>query len=252
MLSCNTCSKHASCWDLTNGSFWLRFLLQFVMQKCALQGWQSWSAYIACVLCHDWWFADPLSSNHRLHVQVVTPPHNLQNWSSLDILPLSYAHLLVNMSTAATEIADFIQQFVHQQQCCQGAICPSTTVLSRSMYDDWGERIPQCGRRSKTSLHHRACHRLGWQDSPDEYHKRTLLYCFGSTASACAWCTRKSERAQVLSSAMKTQTDAVILHSKLAAAVIDTLLSMQKAMSATRLRSCWSAHITSTLVSLSK
>ena len=32
-------------------------------------------------------------------------------------------------------------------------------------------------------------------------------------------------------------TDAVILHSKLAAAVIDTVLSMQKAMSATRLRS---------------
>ena len=33
-------------------------------------------------------------------------------------------------------------------------------------------------------------------------------------------------------------TDAVILHSKLAAAVIDTMLSMQKAVSATRLRSC--------------
>lgn len=33
-------------------------------------------------------------------------------------------------------------------------------------------------------------------------------------------------------------TDAVILHSKLAAAVIDTMLSMQKAMSASRLRSC--------------
>ena len=33
-------------------------------------------------------------------------------------------------------------------------------------------------------------------------------------------------------------TDAVILHSELAAAVIDTLLSMQKAMSATRLTSC--------------
>ena len=32
-------------------------------------------------------------------------------------------------------------------------------------------------------------------------------------------------------------TDAVILHSKLAAAVIDTVLNMQKAMSATRLRS---------------
>ena len=31
-------------------------------------------------------------------------------------------------------------------------------------------------------------------------------------------------------------TDAIILHSKLAAAVIDTLLSMQKAMSASRLR----------------
>ena len=33
-------------------------------------------------------------------------------------------------------------------------------------------------------------------------------------------------------------TDAVILHSKLAAAVIDTMLSMQKAMSASRQRSC--------------
>ncbi len=32
-------------------------------------------------------------------------------------------------------------------------------------------------------------------------------------------------------------TDALILHSKLAAAVIDTVLSMQKAMSASRLRS---------------
>ena len=32
-------------------------------------------------------------------------------------------------------------------------------------------------------------------------------------------------------------TDAVMLHSKLAAAVIDTVLNMQKAMSATRLRS---------------
>ncbi len=28
---------------------------------------------------------------------------------------------MVNMSTAATAIADFIQQFVHQQQFCQGA-----------------------------------------------------------------------------------------------------------------------------------
>ena len=33
-------------------------------------------------------------------------------------------------------------------------------------------------------------------------------------------------------------TDAVILHSKLAAAVIDTMLSVQKAMSASRQRSC--------------
>ncbi len=41
--------------------------------------------------------------------------------------------------------------------------------------------------------------------------------------------------------------DAVILHSQLAAAVIDTLLSMQKAMSATRLRSCCSAHIPSSI-----
>ena len=34
-------------------------------------------------------------------------------------------------------------------------------------------------------------------------------------------------------------TDAIILHSNLAAAVIDTLLSLQKAMSATKLRHTW-------------
>ena len=33
-------------------------------------------------------------------------------------------------------------------------------------------------------------------------------------------------------------TDAVILHSQLAAAVIDTMLSMQKTMSASKLRTC--------------
>lgn len=47
-------------------------------------------------------------------------------------------------------------------------------------------------------------------------------------------------------------TGAVNLHSKLAAAVLDTVFSMQKATFATMLKSCWSAHKSSTLVSLSK
>ena len=103
------------------------------------------------------------------------------------------------------------------------------------MYDDWGERIPQCGLRSKTPLHHRACPRL---DDKTVQMNITKGHSFIALAPMHQHVLDALGFAEGIGPVFSYQdTDAVILHSKLAAAVIDTLLSMQKAMYATRLRS---------------
>lgn len=70
-------------------------------------------------------------------------------------------------------------------------------------------------------------------------HKATSYPSFGSLAAICTALGFEKGRGPVFN---YEDTDAVIFHSKLAAAVIDTMLSMQEAMSASRLRTCWSAH----------
>jgi len=131
----------------------------------------------------------------------------------------------VNMSTAATEIADFIQLFVRQQQCCQGACM---------MTGEKGYHSVDAGAR-----HHFIIGLVIDLDDKTVQMNITKGHYFIALAPLHQHVLDALGFAEGTGPVFSYEdTDAVILHSKLAAAVIDTLLSMQKAMSATRLRSC--------------
>ena len=129
------------------------------------------------------------------------------------------------MSTPAGEIADFIQQFVKQQESYQGACFKLT--------GEKGYHSVDSGAR-----HHFI---IGLVIDLDDktvrmeitkgHYFQTLSPLHQYVLDALAF---ERGRGPVFS---YEDTDAVMLHSKLAAAVIDTVLNMQKAMSATRLRS---------------
>ena len=133
---------------------------------------------------------------------------------------------MVNMGTAATEISDFIQQFVHQQQFCQEA-CVMTGEKGYHSVDSGAEHPFIIGLVI---------------DLDDKTVQMNITK--GHSFMIIALAPLHQHVLDVLGFAegigpvfSYQDTDAVILHSKLAAAVIDTLLSLQKAMSATRLRS---------------
>jgi hypothetical protein len=130
------------------------------------------------------------------------------------------------MSTPASEIADFIQQFVQQQQCHQGA--------SMMLTGEKGYHSVDSGAR-----HHFIIGLVIDLDDKTVQMDITKGHCFMALAPLHQYVLDalgfEEGRGPVFS---YEDIDAVILHSKLAAAVIDTLLSMQKAMSAIRLRSC--------------
>ncbi len=132
----------------------------------------------------------------------------------------------IDMSTPATEVADFIQQFVQQQQCPQGA-CMMLTEEKEYHSVDSGAR------------HHFIIGLVIDLDDKTIQMDITKGHCFIALAPLHQYVLDalgfEEGRGPVFS---YEDTDAVILHSELAAAVIDTLLSMQKAMSATRLTSC--------------
>ena len=131
------------------------------------------------------------------------------------------------MSTSGTEIADFIQQYVRQQETCYTACFRSTgekgyhSVESGARYHfiiglviDLDDKTVQMQitkghhYQALAPLHQYVLNSLGFEQG------RGPVFNY-------------------------EDTDAIILHSNLAAAVIDTLLSLQKAMSATRLRHTW-------------
>ena len=131
----------------------------------------------------------------------------------------------IDMSTPAVEIADFIQQFVKQQQSDQGS-CVKLT-----------------GEKGYHSVYSGARHHfiIGLVIDLDDKTIRmeiTKGHYFQALAPLHQYVLDalgfEKGRGPVFS---YEDTDAVILHSKLAAAVIDSVLSMQKAMSASRLRS---------------
>ena len=131
---------------------------------------------------------------------------------------------MVNMGTAATEISDFIQQFVHQQQFCQEACM---------MTGEKGYHSVDSGAR-----HHFIIGLVIDLDDKTVQMNITKGHSFIALAPLHQHVLDALGFAEGIGPVFSYQdTDAVILHSKLAAAVIDTLLSMQKAMSATRLRS---------------
>ncbi len=130
------------------------------------------------------------------------------------------------MSTPATEVADFIQQFVKQQESYQGACFRMT-----------GEK----GYHSVVSgaRHHFIIGLVIDLDDKTVQMEITKGHYFQALAPLHQYVLDalgfEKGRGPVFS---YEDTDAVILHSNLAAAVIDTMLSMQKAMSASRLRPC--------------
>ena len=127
------------------------------------------------------------------------------------------------MSTPSAEVADFIQQFVEQQEGYQGA-CFSLT----------GEK----GYHSIISgaRHHFVIGLIIDLDDKTVQTEITKGHHIQALAPLHQYVLGfEKGRGPVFN---YEDTDAVIIHSKLAAAVIDTMLSMQKAMSATRLRTC--------------
>ena len=130
------------------------------------------------------------------------------------------------MSTPATEVADFIQQFVKQQETYQGA-CFSLT----------GEKAYHSVESG--SRHHLV---IGLVIDLDDktvqveitkgHHIHALAPLHQYVRDALGF---EKGRGPVFN---YEDTDAVILHSKLAAAVIDPMSSVQKAVSASRQRSC--------------
>ena len=131
------------------------------------------------------------------------------------------------MSTSSSEIADFIQQYVRQQETCYTACFRSTgekgyhSVESGARYHfiiglviDLDDKTVQM---QITKGHH--------------YQALAPLHQYLLNALGF-----EQGRGPVFN---YEDTDAIIFHSNLAAAVIDTLLSLQKAMSATRLRHTW-------------
>ena len=130
------------------------------------------------------------------------------------------------MSTPATEVAGFIQQFVKQQENYHGACFRLT--------GEKGYHSVESGAR-----HHFIIglvidldDKTVRMDITKGHYIRALAPLLQYVLDALGF---EKGRGPVFN---YEDTDAVILHSKLAAAVIDTLLSMQKAMSASRLRSC--------------
>ena len=131
------------------------------------------------------------------------------------------------MSTPAKEISDFIQEYVRQQE-----VYP--TACSRSTGEK-GYHSVESGAR-----HHFI---IGLVIDIDDktvqmqitkgHHYQALAPLHQYTLDALGF---EKGRGPVFN---YEDTDAVILHSNLAAAVIDTLLSLQKAMSATKLRQTW-------------
>ncbi len=132
----------------------------------------------------------------------------------------------VDMSTPATEVADFIQQFVKQQEGYQGA-CFNLT-------GEKGYHSVESGAR-----HHFVIgliidldDKTVQKEITKGHHIQALAPLHQYVLDAMGF---EKGRGPVFN---YEDTDAVNLHSKLAAAVIDTMLSMQKAMSASRLRTC--------------
>ena len=133
------------------------------------------------------------------------------------------------MSTPATEVANFIQQFVRQQLTNQGACFRLTgekgyhSVESGATYHfliglviDLYEKTVQM---EITKGHYVQAL------APLHQHVLDVLDALGF----------EKGRGPVFN---YEDTDAVILHSQLAAAVIDTMLSMQRAMSVSKLKTC--------------
>ena len=132
-----------------------------------------------------------------------------------------------DMSTPATEIADFIKQYVNQQDTHQASCFRST------------------GEKRYHSVESGAKHHfiIGLVlDSYDKtvqmqitkgHHYQALAPLHQYVLDALGF---KQGRGPVFN---YEDNDAIILHSNLAAAVIDTMLSLQKAMSASRFRQTW-------------
>ena len=151
----------------------------------------------------------------------------------------------VDMSTSATEVADFIQQFVKQQEGYQGA-CFSLTGEKGYHSVESGARhhfiigliIDLDDKKVQMEItkgHYiqalAPLHRYVLDGNlHGTHHTSTCMYIRTTILDALGF---EKGRGPVFN---YEDTDAVILHSKLAAAVIDTMLSMQKAMSASRLR----------------
>ena len=130
-----------------------------------------------------------------------------------------------NMSTPATETADFIQQFVTQHQCCQGA-CMMTGEKGYHSVDS-------------ATRHHFIIGLLIDLDDKTVQMNITKGHCFIALAPLHQHVLDVLGFAEGIGPIFSYEdTDAVIVHSRLAAAVIDALLSMQKAMSVIRLTSC--------------
>jgi len=130
------------------------------------------------------------------------------------------------MSTPASDIADFIQQFVQQQQCHQGA--------SMMLTGEKGYHSVDSGAR-----HHFIIGLVMHLDDKTVQMHITTGHCFTALAPLHQYVLDalgfEEGKGPVFS---YEDIEAVILRPKLVAAVIDTLLSMQKAMFVARLRSC--------------
>lgn len=102
---------------------------------------------------------------------------SVQNWSALGCMYIRcYAHFAYSKN----------EHIRYRDSWFYPAVCQTTRDLLYSMFQiNWRERVPQCGVRSKVSLHHRSCHRFGWQDSTDADHKRSPLPSSGTIASVC-------------------------------------------------------------------
>ena len=129
------------------------------------------------------------------------------------------------MSSPATDITDFIQHFVKQQESHQGACVKLTGEKGYHSVDSGAK-------------HHFIIGLVIDLDDKTVRMEITTGHYFQALAPLHQYVLDalgfEKGRDPVFS---YEDTDAVILHSRLAAAVIDTVLSMQKAMSATRLRS---------------
>lgn len=133
----------------------------------------------------------------------------------------------IDMSTPAREISDFIQQYVEQQGTYQAACCRLT--------GEKGYHSVESGPRHHfvIGLVIEVEDKTVQMQITKGHHYQALAPLHQYVLDALGF---EQGRGPVFN---YEDTDAVILHSNLAAAVIDTLLSLQKAMSATKLRQAW-------------